>query len=189
MILEGLVTTTNPDGTPHVAPMGPRVEGPDFTRFLLRPFPTSHTYANLLRHREGVFHLTDDVLLLAKAAVGAVDPFPTVRAAGNVNGFVMADACRYFEFRVTAADDREQRVRIDAEVVHAGRLRDFLGFHRARHAVLEAAILATRLHLLPAEEVAAEFRKLRTIVDKTGGPDECEAMAFLERYRAGRASP
>ena len=49
MILEGLITTTNPDGTPHLAPMGPRVE-PDMQRFLLRPFPTSHTYQNMLKH-------------------------------------------------------------------------------------------------------------------------------------------
>ena len=47
MILEGLVTTLDPDGSPHLAPMGPRVEG-DFARFTLRPFPTSNTYQNLL---------------------------------------------------------------------------------------------------------------------------------------------
>lgn len=189
MILEGLVTTTNPDGTPHLAPMGPRVDGPAFTCFLLRPFPTSHTYQNLVRHGEGVLHVTDDVLLLAKAAVGAVDVFPPVRPSEHVSGFVLTGACRYFEFRVALRDDTEQRVRIEAEVVHSGSLRDFFGFNRAKHAVLEAAILATRLHLLPAEEIAAEFRKLRVIVDKTGGPAECEAMAFLEAYRAGRPAP
>jgi hypothetical protein len=69
---------------------------------------------------------------------------------------------------------------VDAEVVHAARHRDFWGFNRAKHAVIEAAILATRLHLLPRQEVEAEFRKFRVIVDKTGGPAECEAMSFLE---------
>ena len=54
----------------------------------------------------------------------------------------------------------------------------------AKHAVLEAAILATRLHLLPRDEVAAEYRKLRVIVDKTGGPDEFAAMSFLEDHFA-----
>ena len=189
MILEGLVTTTNPDGTPHLAPMGPRVDGPHFTSLLLRPFPTSHTYRNLLHLGEGVLHVTDDAVLLAKAAVGLVEPFPLVRPAEHVSGFVLTGACRYYEFRVTSTDDREQRVRIDAEVVHAATLRDFFGFNRAKHAVLEAAILATRLHLLPADEVAAEYQKLRVIVDKTGGPAESEAMTFLEAYRVGRASP
>ena len=68
-ILEGLVTTVDPDGSMHLAPMGPRI-GPDGRRLLLRPFPSSHTFRNLKIHGEGVFHVTDDVLLLAKAALG-----------------------------------------------------------------------------------------------------------------------
>ena len=185
MILEGLVTTANADGSPHLAPMGPRVDA-DLRRFLLRPFPTSHTYQNLLKHGEGVLHITDDALLLAQAAVGAVDPFPAVRAAEKVRGFVLSEACRFYEFKVVSVDASEPRVKIEAEVVHTGTLREFFGFNRAKHAVVEAAILATRLHILPAAEVAAEFRKLRVIVEKTGGPAEHEAMTFLEEYAALR---
>ena len=62
MILEGLVTTTDPDGGMHIAPMGPRVE-PDWSGFLLRPFPTSQTFRNLKARGEGVLHVTDDVMV------------------------------------------------------------------------------------------------------------------------------
>jgi hypothetical protein len=179
LILEGLVTTVDPDGSPHLAPMGPRVAG-DFARFTLRPFPTSNTYRNLLRHPEGVLHVTDDALLLAKAAVGAIDVFPPVRPAERVRGFVLADCCRHFEFVVRHVDDSTERVTVEAEVVHTGRGRDFFGFNRAKHAVVEGAILATRFHLLPLAEVAAEFRKLRVIVGKTGGPAEHAAMDLLD---------
>jgi hypothetical protein len=175
-----LVTTLDAGGAAHLAPMGPRV-APDWSRFTLRPFPTSQTYQNLLRHGEGVIHITDDALLLAKAAIGAVGEMPPVRAAERVRGFVLADCCRYFEFVVKEIDDSPDRVSIEAEVVHAGRVRDFFGFNRAKHAVVEAAILATRLHILPLAEVAAEFAKLRVIVGKTGGPDEFAAMDLLER--------
>jgi uncharacterized protein len=179
MILEGLVTTLDPDGSPHLAPMGPRV-AEDFTRFTLRPFPTSQTFHNLLRHGEGVMHVTDDALLLAKAALGAIDEFPAVRPSERVQGYVLVDCCRYFEFVVKSIDDRDARVSIEVEVVHARSTRDFFGFNRAKHAVVEAAILATRLHLLPLKDVAAEFQKLRVIVGKTGGPAEHEAMDLLE---------
>ena len=77
-------------------------------------------------------------------------------------------------------DDREERVTIEAEVVHSGRGRDFFGFNRAKHAVLEAAILATRTAFLPLDDIAAEFRKLAVIVQKTGGPQEHAAFALLE---------
>nr|AAS88967.1 conserved protein [Gemmata sp. Wa1-1] len=179
MILEGLVTTLDATGTPHLAPMGPRVTA-DFTRFTLRPFPTSNTYQNLLRHREGVLHVTDDALLLAKAAIGAVGTVPATRPAERVRGFVLADSCRHFEFVVKSVDATGERVSLEAEVVHTGYTRDFFGFNRAKHAVVEAAIFATRLHILPLAEIAAEFAKLRVIVGKTGGPDEHAAMDLLE---------
>jgi uncharacterized protein len=69
MIVEGVVTTTDATGRAHLAPMGPTVGG-DFATLLLRPFPTSNTYAHLVRHGEGVFHITDDARLIAYAAVG-----------------------------------------------------------------------------------------------------------------------
>src|SRR6516164_2069020 len=99
MILEGLVTTVSADGGLHVAPMGPRVE-PGMEHFLLRPFPTSQTYRNLKAHGEGVLHVTDDVLVLARAALGPVEPPPPLRPASRVRGFILADACRVYEFRV-----------------------------------------------------------------------------------------
>src|SRR5262245_38172984 len=144
MILEGVVTTVGPAGEVNVAPMGPRVEPGELRRFLLRPFPTAQTFRNLKARGEGVLHVTDDVLLLARAALGAAEPPPPLRPAQKVRGFVLEDACRWYEFRVSSIDEREERVRVEAEVVHCGRGRDFFGFNRAKHAVVEAAILATR---------------------------------------------
>jgi hypothetical protein len=183
MILEGIVTTLSPAGGAHIAPMGPRV-GAAMDAFLLRPFPTSQTYRNLKAHGEGVLHVTDDVLLLARAALGPVEPPPPLRPAARVRGFVLEGACRYYEFRVRALDEREERVRVEAEVVHAGRLRDFFGFNRAKHAVVEAAILATRTDFLPLADIEAEYRKWAVIVDKTGGEQERQAFAFLSAHVA-----
>lgn len=190
MILEGIVTTLSPDGALNVAPMGPHV-APGMERFLLRPFPTSQTCRNLTAHGEGVLHVTDDVLLLARAALGPVEP-PPVSPAARVRGSVLRDACRYYEFRVRSIDASEPRVRIEAEVVHAGRLRDFFGFNRAKHAVVEAAILATRTDFLPLAEIEAEYRKLAVVVEKTGGEQERQAFLLLrqhvERVAAARAA-
>jgi hypothetical protein len=177
MILEGLVTTTDANGAMHLAPMGPRVAA-DWSSFLLRPFPTSTTFQNLKRQREGVLHVTDDVLLLAKAAIGQAPPQEAF-VATHVRGFVLKNACRYFEFVVKELDEAQERMHILCEVVHRATLRDFFGLNRAKHAVVEAAILATRLHILPPEEVQADYRKLRVLVEKTGGPAEHEAFQFL----------
>jgi hypothetical protein len=181
MILEGIVTTIGKDGAVNVAPMGPRVD-PAVTSLVLRPFRTSQTYANLKTHGEGVFHVTDDVLLLARSAVGALDPLPPLFPATVIQGQVLTDACRYYEFRVLRCDERAERVTMNVAIVHTGRLRDFFGLNRAMHAVVEAAILATRVALLPAAEIATEFARLAPLIEKTGGEREHDAFAFLTDY-------
>src|SRR5207302_630857 len=93
VILEGIVTTVGSDGAVNIAPMGPTVDTA-MRRFTLRPFPTAQTYQNLRAHGEGVLHVTDNVLLLAKAALGPVEPPPALIPAARVRGFVLADACR-----------------------------------------------------------------------------------------------
>ncbi len=179
MILEGIVTTISAAGEMNIAPMGPRVDA-DMRRFLLRPFNTAQTYRNLRDHPEGVLHVTDDVLMLAKAALGKLEVMPALTPVRKVRGWVLADACRFYEFRVLGMDDGQERVSIDAEVVHRETLREFFGFNRAKHAVVEAAILATRIGILPLAEIEADFRKLAVIVHKTGGSQETEAFAFLQ---------
>ena len=181
MILEGIVTTRDAAGTVNVAPMGPIVDE-TMSTLRLRPFQTSQTYRNLKTVPCGVFHVVDDVLLLARAAVGLLTETPRTFAAQIVPGAVLAQACRWYEFQVEEFDDSRDRAEIVARVVHVGRLRDFFGFNRAKHAVLEAAILATRIHLIPREEILAEFARLKTLVDKTAGAEESEAFALLERF-------
>jgi hypothetical protein len=200
MILEGIVTTLCDDGSVNVSPMGPMVDEDAATgelrRFTLRPFRGSTTYRNLAQTGCGVLHVTDDVWLLAQTAVGKPEPMPatkTVREMAEENGElrieaailklpVLTDACRWYAFRVTEVDERGERVSMTAQVVAWGRLRDFFGFNRAKHAVVEAAILATRVDILPREEILAEFSRLRLPVEKTGGATERRAFEFLAKY-------
>jgi hypothetical protein len=95
---------------------------------------------------------------------------------------VLKSACRWYEFKVESLDDSDERTRIEARVVHSGRLRDFFGFNRAKHAVLEAAILATRIHILPADEIVAQIDALRSPVDKTAGSNERAAFQLVDEY-------
>jgi len=182
-IIEGLMTTLSPQGHLNIAPMGPRVNA-DFSQFVLRPFKTSTTYRNLKATGQGVFHVTDDALLIARAATGLLDqhPAPATQPAAHVHGVILIQSCRYHELEVVSLDDAQDRTTIHLRCVHAKSLRDFFGFNRARHAVIEAAILATRVHLTGPESVLAEFEKLQIMVDKTGGPDEHQAMMELKEY-------
>lgn len=164
-------------GTVNFAPMG--VEWGEET-IVIKPFFETTTFRNLRATGAAVVNLTDDVLLFARGAVSNVQ-FPSGPAA-VVRGVVLDAACSWREVEVRSIDATPPRSRIVTTVVYRGVRREFLGFNRARHAVLEAAILATRTHLLPPEEIRAEFARLQVIVDKTAGPREREAMALLTEY-------
>lgn len=185
MILEGIITTRNADGGGiNVSPMGPILPNGTMDHFLLRPFQTSRTYLNLKAHREGVLHVTDDVELIARAAIDRLETMPVMVAAHRVQCDALADACRWYEFQVTELDDSDERTTIHCTVVHENRVRDFFGFNRAKHAVLEAAILATRVHFLPIDEITIQLTQLRVLVEKTGGRQEHAAFDLLASYVA-----
>lgn len=180
IILEGIVTTLCDEGVLNIAPMGPIVDERR-TRFVLRPFQSTTTFRNLLATRSCVFHVIDDALLLARTAVGmpvAVESQP----AKQISGRILTNANHYFELRIESIDDSTERATMRARVVAEGRLRDFFGWNRAKHAVLELAILATRVHLTARDVLKAELARLRVIVEKTGGLDEHAAYDLLEQH-------
>ncbi|MCE9551767.1 MAG: DUF447 family protein [Planctomycetes bacterium] len=181
MVLEGLLTTLNADGTVNIAPMGPIVEE-TMRRMTLRPYHTSHSYANLQRTGQGVFHVTDDVLLLAKSCIDKLGTLPTMRKLESFPGMILTGACRWYALQIESIDDSQPRITMEARVVDSGTQREFFGLNRAKHAVLEAAILASRVGLLTREEILQQFPALATMVQKTGGPAEHEALQLLETY-------
>ena len=177
MILETIVSTIDREGRPNFAPMGITLDG---DTVLLRPFGTAQTWKNLQEVEEGVVNFTDNVVLFARCAVG---PFvPPHQEARKVRGTVLDDVCFWKEFVVESKDLGGERGRFSGRVVCEGRRRDFVGFNRARHAVIEATILVTRLHLLGRDRVLEEISRLRPLVDKTAGPAECEAFEFLMEH-------
>jgi hypothetical protein len=182
MIVETIVTTIAADGTLNFAPMG--VEWGD-AMIVLKPFLETTTYRNILASRAAVVNLTDDVRIFARAAISS--PQYESGPATVVRGVVLAGCCSWRELEVQAIDSTPPRSRIEMAVVHRGARREFIGFNRARHAVLEAAIHATRLHLLPRAFIDSEMARLQVIVDKTAGPQELEAMALLTEHI--RATP
>ena len=181
MIIESILTSMAPDGTINFAPMG--VEWNE-TTIVLKPFLETTTFQNVRDTRTAVVNLTDDAMLFAQGAISSPQ-FPWVPAT-VVRGAVLEAATSWRELEIVAIDDAPPRSRIEARVVHQGIRREFLGFNRARHAVLEAAILATRTHLLPAAEIRAEYARLQIVVDKTAGPREREAMEMLTGYVRSR---
>jgi uncharacterized protein len=181
-LIETVVTTTGGDGVVNCAAMGVRW-GED--ELVFWPFEGTRTLRNLRHRGEAVVHLTDDVLLFVQSALG--HPQPPMRSAGVVAGSVIEAAYAWREVVVTEIASGPQRSEVRSRVVASGTgTRQPLGLCRARHAAVEASILASRLKWLGAEYVVAELDRLQELVDKTAGPCERAAMEYVRRYVAQR---
>ncbi len=184
MIVETIVTSVARDGSINCAPMG--VEWGEEI-IVLKPFLETVTYSNVSATGATVVNLTDDVSVFARSAIS--NPrYPTVPAT-LISGVVLTDCCSWYEVEVQSIDRTPPRSRIETRVVHRGVRREFIGFNRASHAVLEATIYATRLHILSRQFVDSELERLQTIVDKTAGPRESKAMDLLTEYIRSVTAP
>jgi hypothetical protein len=188
-LLETIVTTVAADGTPHVAAMGPRVSA-DFRWLLLRPFAGTTTWANLEARGRGVVQIVDDVTTIVRAALNLwPQGLPPLVCCGSEGELRLADCCRWYSFVVDSSDSSQPRCELVCRVEQQGQVNDMRGYCRADFAVIEAAILATRLHLISADEIAAEINRLAVIVDKTAGPLQRQAFDLVKstiNQRLGR---
>ncbi len=183
MIFETIVTTQAGDGRIHIAPLGIRENN---GLVVLAPFRPSTTLDNVLANGHAVVNYCDDVRIFAGCLTGRRD-WPTV-PADKVPCARLKSALAHCELKLERVDEDELRPRLLCQVVHRVSHAPFCGFNRAQAAVLEAAILVSRLHMLPWEKIEAEVKYLTIAIDKTAGPREREAWDWLmEKINAHRA--
>lgn len=189
MIRETIISTRSEDGKPHLAPLGATViEG----GYLLQPFRPSRTLDNLAATRIACINFTDDVRVFA-ALVSRTRQIPIQLAkATKIDCPHMATTLSHQELVVERIEEDEQRPRFFCKVEHSEMHRPFMGLNRAKAAVIEAAVLVSRLSLLPPEKIDREMAYLSSAVQKTAGPEEKEAWDWMVEavaaYRTARAS-
>ncbi len=174
MIRETIVTTVSPGGKPHIAPIGIHRRG---ELYIIAPFRPSTTLTNIETGKCAVINCTDDVRIFAGCLTGRYE-WPT-QAAERINGVRLAGALAHIEVRLESTEADELRPRLICRAVYQANHAPFQGFNRAQAAVIEAAILVSRLNMLPPEKIESEINYLRVAVDKTAGDAEREAWGWL----------
>jgi hypothetical protein len=180
MIRETILTTISGDGRVHIAPIGIIADGDGW---IIAPFRPSTTLDNLRAVPFAVANYSDDVRIFAGCLTGRFD-WPTT-IADEVPVPRLAHALAHAELAVTRVTEDEQRPRFHCRVVRLLSHAPFEGFNRAKAAVVEAAILVSRLDLLPREKIEKEMAYLEIAVSKTAGAAEGQAWNWLmEKVRA-----
>lgn len=188
MIQETIVTTVNNQGIAHIAPMGVHVTE---SEFIILPFRPSTTLNNVLETQTAVINYCNDVRVFAGCLTGRRD-WP-LKPAEKINGQVLVNTLAHLEVEIVSMEEDEVRPKLFCQVVHSVNHAPFTGFNRAQYAVLEAAILVSRLKMLPLEKIEAEINYLRSGLEKTAGEHEMEAwgwlMAVIEAHKGEAKNP
>jgi uncharacterized protein len=173
-IRETIVTTVDKRGNVHIAPLGIIAESDGW---IIAPFRPSATLENLAEVPIAIANYTDDVRVFAGCLTGRKD-WPTVPVASCPVPRLQA-ALAHSVLEVVHVDDDGVRPRHFCRVVGEETHAPFTGFNRAKAAVLELAILVSRLGMLPREKIETEIAYLTIAIEKTAGPDEKEAWGWL----------
>ncbi len=183
-IVETIVTTTNAKGEAHIAPLGLIADGDNW---IIAPFRPSRTLDNLNEVPFAIASHTDDVRVFAGCVTGRKS-WPTCTAE-RVPGVRLIDAVSHWEMAVESITNDQQRPRFSCRLEYEASHRPWEGFNRAQAAVLECAVLVTRLSMLPPEKIENELKYLEIAISKTAGPREEEAWGWLmEKIDAWRAA-
>ncbi len=175
VIYEAVVTTVSPSGALHVAPMGVRYRGDEV---VVMPFKPSTTLENILANGEAVLNLLTDTRVFAGCVTGRRD-WPT-QACSTVRVPRLNAALRHLELKLRAVEDDAMRPTLTFQVLGDHSHAPFLGMNRAQAAVIEGAVLVSRLRLLPLERIEREMAALQIAIDKTASDAEREAWGWLQ---------
>ena len=180
MIRETIVSTMNRAGEVHFAPIGIIAEADGW---IIAPFHPSTTLDNLREVPFAVANYTDDVRVFAGCLTGR-DQWPAA-ACTEIAVPRLAGALAHAELAVARTTEDALRPRFHCRVLCNIAHAPFRGFNRAQAAVIEAAILVSRLKVLPRDKVEREIAHLATAVGKTASAGEEQAWTWLmERIRA-----
>jgi hypothetical protein len=187
LIYETVVTTVSPAGVVHVAPMGARYVG---DLVLLMPFRPSTTLANIALTGRAVLNLITDVRVFAGCVTGRKQ-WPTVElppldgdpALDDVSAPAdqrLACCLSHVQLRLLEQIHDAQRPVLRLRRAATGQDGVFQGMNRAQAAVVEGAVLVSRLHMLARAKLESEWAWLQIAIDKTAGPTELEAWGWLD---------
>ena len=177
MIHEVIVTTISNEDIVHIAPMGIRFID---KQVVISPFKPSTTLNNITENNIATINFIDDVRVFAGIVsrhkkdweLSARTDLEIVPNLTLTNTFYNVVVNEYQE------DDKCPNIICD--IKNSAVIKPFLGFNRAQFSVIEAAVLLSRLGMIPMEKIDREIEYLKIGIDKTAGPHELEAWGWIQ---------
>jgi hypothetical protein len=170
-ITEAIVTTVSKSGVPNAAPMGIVRRG---SRYFIRMYTDTVTFRNCVDTGYLVANFTADARIYVISAFRDLPPEFFQFEEGMVPPR-LKEAAGWAYFKCQANDV----VSLEPVNVKVARCSQPV-FNRAFAAVVEAAIVGTRLRFYKGDEGIKKIHEYEAVVKKCGSPTDIEAMKILK---------
>ena len=177
-VRETIVTTKNIDQSIKKSPLGIYIEE---NTLKIRPFKPSSSLENILRNGSGVINYIDDVRIFASCIVKKNINIKFVET-NKIDCSRIKNAVSHTEFIVEKVDENKERPTIICKPINEEIHKMYYGFNRAKSAVIELCILASRLGIIDSKKIEDEIKYLEIAINKTAGTNEIEAWSWLIDY-------
>jgi hypothetical protein len=172
-ILEVIVISQDSAGQPHIAPFGIRRRN---GLVHIAPYRPSLTLDNLMQQQSATLNMTDDVRVFAAALTGRT----CWQLTQQDGAWLLDSALAYQQLALHHIEDDPVRPSLYFSVQHQAQLAMFQGFNRAQSAVIELAVLVSRLGLIATAQIQQQMMQLQVLIDKTAGEHEWQAWQWLQ---------
>ena len=168
MILETIISTISEKKILNISPFGiKKIE----EYLLISPYLPSTTHNNLLSNKCASISYTDNANIFVECILKKTEKLKITKCS-FIDSFFLSDSLKHEEVKVVKYLKDEVRPTFKCKIIHSEKHGSFISINRARNAIIEACILATRTKFLPKKKILNELDYLENALYKTSGKEE-----------------
>ena len=177
MIIETIVSTIDKNERVNFSPFGIKKKN---KQIFISPYIPSKTLINLEATKCAVVNYTDDTSFFVDCIIG--NKKFKKKKCKNFSGFFLEDCFGYEQVKVKKIIKNKLRPTFVCEIDKSFHIKNYEGHNRAKASIIEACILASRVHLLGKKKILNELNYLSIAVEKTAGSLEKKSWKKILNY-------
>ena len=177
MIIESIITSSDKAGCVNVAPFGIKLNEDIIT---ISPYIPSKTLENILYNNSLVINYVDDANIYVDCIVG--EKKFKLNKCKKLNCYYLKNSIIHHEAKVIDYKPDPVRPIFECKIIYSENHNDFMGINRARSALIEACILATRTSYLGKSKILSDLEYLSNAINKTSGKIEKKSWTKIKNF-------
>ncbi len=177
MIIETIISTIDNEEKVNFSPFGIQKNK---NQILISPYIPSKTLLNLQLTKCAVINYTDNTNFFVNCIIG--NKKFKKKKCKNFPGFFLENCFGYEQVKVKKIIKDKLRPTFVCQIDKSFQIKNYEGHNRAKASIIEACILASRVHILDKKKILNELSYLGISVKKTAGSVEKKSWEKISKY-------